>query len=118
LGRISIPAPIVKYLPQLGTQPSPLLYKDTAYTGFLRYSTVTKKYYLETGDSEAISLTVPANVNLGKFVGRRIFATGSLNLQSQILTVSDTTDLELLPTQVTTIPETVPSSSVTSPIQQ
>lgn len=109
LGRFVLPAPIIKYIPQLAPQPTPNPWKDTAFSGFLRYSQITKKFYLETAAAEAITLEVPANVILTKYIGRRIFATGRLNTQTGILVVTEATDLELLPTQVTHIPEISPS---------
>ena len=51
-------------------------YRETAFTGELRHVLLTDRYYLTTSSSEAINLTVPENVDLKDFVGRRIFATG------------------------------------------
>lgn len=117
LGRFSLPPtnPIVKYIPQLVAAPTPTpnMWRETAFTGLLRYSTTTKKFYLETGEGEAITLEVPTNVTLTKYVGRRIFATGNLNTQSGVLLVTEATDLELLPAQQTLIPTVAVSPSAT-----
>ena len=118
LGRISIPTsnPIVKYLPQLQAQPSPsgTIWKETAYSGWLRYSTINKKFYLDTTAAEAVSLEVPASINLTKYIGKRIFATGKFNTQTGSLLVAEATNLEILPNTITYIPQTtpVPSASI------
>lgn len=118
LGRFSLPpeSPIVKYIPQLIEKPTPTPnpWRETAFTGSLRYSSMTKKYYLEAGDGEAITLEVPGTITLSKYVGRRIFATGTLNTRTGILVVTEATDLELLPSQQTLIPTTYPSPTVIS----
>lgn len=106
LGRITVPAssPIVRYLPQLAPPPpvaTPNPWRETAFSGFLRYSATTGKYYLETANAEAITLETPANISfVAKYIGRRIFATGMLNTQTGVLVVSEATDIELLPQQV------------------
>lgn len=118
LGRFSIPpeSPIVKYIPQLVQVPTPTPnpWRETAFTGVLRYSSTTKKFYLETGGGEAITLEVPLNVTLTKYVGRRIFATGNLNTVTGILVVTEATDLELLPTQQLLIPTVMVSPTAAS----
>ncbi len=114
LGRITLPQPLIKYIPQLAPAPTPE-WKDTAFTGMLRYSAATKKFYLETQAAEAITLEAPTNVNLTKYVSRRIFATGRLNTQTGILVVADTQDLELLPTTVTHIPTVPTPTNLPSP---
>lgn len=98
LGRISLPAssPIVKYVPQLGPTPTPNPWKETAYRGILRYTPVTKKYRLEVGDGEAITLQTPGNVNMSSLVGKKIFAAGRFNTVTQVLVVAEAEDLEVL----------------------
>lgn len=109
LGRVTLPAnsPIIKYIPQLAPSPAPDPWRETAFTGILRYSDSSKKYYLTTGASEAITLEVPANVDLSKQSGKRIFATGKYNKDSGILKVASSTDLEILPARITTVPTIV-----------
>ena len=118
LGRFSLPPtnPIVKYIPQLVEVPTPTpnIWRETAFSGLLRYSSATKKFYLEITLAEAITLEVPATVILAKYVGRRIFATGNLNIQTGVLFVTDATDLELLPTQQNLIPTIMVSPTPTS----
>ena len=118
LGRFSLPpeSPLVKYVPQLVEVPTPTpnIWRETAFSGLLRYSSATKKFYLEITSAEAITLEVPATVILTKYVGRRIFATGNLNIQTGVLFVTDATDLELLPTQQNLIPTIMVSPTPTS----
>ena len=109
LGRISIPEPLVRYVPQFATSPSPSPWKETAFTGNLKYTENSKKYYLVTTSSEAITLEVPGNIDLSKFVGKRILASGNYNKTLRTLIVSEAQDLEVLPTKAITIPTLTPS---------
>lgn len=84
-------------------------WKDTAYTGTLRYSEETNKYYLVTTSAEAITLQVPDNTNLEDFVGKRIFAAGKYNKATRTLVVSDAKDTEIL----SKTPVPLPTSSAT-----
>ena len=84
-------------------------YRDAAFTGELRHSLLTNRYYLTTDSSEAINLEVPDNVNLKDFVGRRIFAIGKYQEETRTLLVTDATDLELLPSEAETIPTASPT---------
>jgi len=95
-------APVVKYIPAFAASPTPDPFRDTAYSGILRVA--GDKYYLVTTDAEAITLSAPANINLSKYVGRRIFATGRYNKETGILVVTEASDLELLPTQISPVP--------------
>lgn len=110
LGRISFPKdnPIVRYLPQLAPAPSPDPWRETAYTGTLRYTVTSRTFYLTTERAEAITLSVPANVQLHSLVGKRIFAAGRLNTDTGILFVAEATDLELLPAKAIYPPEVSP----------
>ncbi len=109
LGRLLIPEPLVKYIPLLQPTPTPIPWRETAFTGVLRYSEANNKYYLLTTESEAITLEIPATVNATKLVGRRILAVGRQNTQTKILVVTDASDLEILPTQAIPVPTTLPS---------
>lgn len=109
LGRLTVPEPIVKYFPLLAPSPTPDPWRDTAFSGFLRFSQITEKYYLETVDSEAITLSAPANVALGKLIGKRIFATGKYNQSTGMLVVSEASDLEILPVKAVPVPTTLPT---------
>lgn len=107
VGRISLSSskPYIQYTPPLPT-PIPDPWRDTAFTGTLQYSNINKRYYLLTATSEAINLEVPQNIDLNKFIGKRIFATGRYNQSTRILVVEETQDLEILPNQIIPIPTT------------
>jgi hypothetical protein len=88
------------------------LWRDEAYSGILR-KIADGKYYLQTTDAKAINLTIPANVNLEKYVGKRIFASGRYNIVSGFLEVTDATDLEVLPQQAQTVATIAPTATPT-----
>lgn len=121
LGRISIPSymPFVQYLvtptgaPMSLPIPTPDLWRETAFSGILRVTPTTKRYYLVTSSSEAITLEVPTNVDLSTYVGKRILASGKFNKTTRILMVSDVSDLEVLPTKAVTIPTVLPTPTLT-----
>lgn len=92
--------------------PNPI-FRETAFSGTLRYDALKRKYYLLTESSEAINLTVPKNIGLNEFKGRRIFATGYYYDDTHTLKVESATDLELLPKEVETIPTTAPTIAPT-----
>ncbi len=49
--------------------PTPVEWKETAYIGTLKYSELTRKYFLITSSSsEAITLNVPENINLSNWL--------------------------------------------------
>lgn len=102
LGRISVPpsSPVVKYFPQLAPNP----WKETAFSGILRYTEANKRYYLVTNDSEAITLQAPDNVNVSKLINKRILAIGKYNTQTGAMVVSDASGLEILPANITPVP--------------
>ncbi len=114
LGRISmpIPAPIIKYIPQWAPTPTPDPWRETGYSGVLQKSGL--RWYLVTNDAEAITLEILTNVDLTKYVGKRIFVTGRYNRMTQVLQVTEAADMEVL-IQSVVIPTTVPSSTPTEP---
>ena len=111
VGRIVFPKDsiIYKYLPSLAPADP---WRDTAFAGLVRYTKETGKYFLETKDSEAITLSLPANVDFSKQVGKRVFAAGKYNKDTNVLQVVSATDLEILPIRITPVP-TVATSSAT-----
>ncbi len=113
LGRISLPKdnPIVRYLPQLAPAPTPDPWRVTAYTGTLRYTVTSRTFYLATEKAEAITLSVPADVQLLPLVGKRIFAAGRLNTDTGILFIAEATDLEILPNKIIYPPGVSPKPS-------
>lgn len=80
-------------------------WRETAFTGVLHQSLDGKSFYLVTASqSEAITLEVPANVELIKLVNRRIFAAGSFNQETNVLKVREAASMEILPQRPTPVP--------------
>lgn len=111
-GVYSINIPFLKYevvnspIPTL----TPLIWKETAYTGTLQFSKSTGKFYLMvTSSSELITLGVPENIDLTDYVGKRILAIGNYNKSQKILEVTDAKTLEVLPKTQISIPITTPT---------
>lgn len=117
LGRITLPKdnPIVRYLPQLAPAPTPNPWRETAFSGTLRHTQNSNTYYLQTEKAEAITLQVPATINLGSLVGKRIFASGKLNTTTGVLVVIEATDLELLPAKAIYLPGVSPKPPLLTP---
>lgn len=115
LGRfaLSIQKPFIKFVPSASPSPSPAPtsnpWRETAFSGLLKSSSLNNKFYLLTSSSEAINLIVPEKVDLSGLSGRRILATGRYNEKTRVLEVFETEDLEILPIN----PEPVP---VVSPL--
>jgi hypothetical protein len=94
---------------------TPSIWKETAYTGTLQFSTSTGKFYLMvTSSSELITLEVPENINLTDYVGKRILAIGNYNKNQKILRVTDAKTLEVLPKTQVIIPTSIPTETPTS----
>ena len=105
-----LPTPIPSQTPQPTSNP----WKETAFSGTLRFSTVTQKYYLSTSSAEAITLDVPLSINLSKLVGKKIFAVGKYNKTTDILIISDISGLVILPASTQPIPTFTPTPTPTS----
>lgn len=116
-GRFSLDIPFLKYEPT--KSPTPVAsggdaLKDTAYTGTLQYSLATGKYYLLiTSSSELITLNVPASIDLGDSVGKRILAVGIYNKSTRVLTVTDAKSLEILPKKPVVVSTSTPMPTPT-----
>ena len=108
LGRQATPTPTTLPSPTPTPTPEPIL-KDTAFTGTLQYSSATAKFYLVTTSAEAITLTVPDNLDLQDLVGKRILAVGQYNKPARILEIADAKDMEILPKKPVPIPTTTPN---------
>lgn len=117
VGKFVLPfsVPFFQYTPEAENVPvpTPEAWKETAYTGTLRYSDATRKFYLITTASEALTLEVPENIKLANYVGRRIFATGKYYKATRTLVVASASDTELLPTAASPIPTTSPTPTPT-----
>lgn len=119
LGRFVLPfkIPFFQYKVSPTPTPTPDPFRETAFSGTLRFIKANGKYYLITTSSEAITLEVPENVDLDELIGERILATGKYNQETRTLLVEETSDLEILPKQVVPIPTTTPTPSPTpSPV--
>ncbi len=86
-----------------------VIWKSTAFTGTLQYSSLISRYYLVTTSSEAINLDVPSYLDLKDFIGKRILAIGDYNRTSRVLKVTDTKDMEVLPKLPVPIPTVTPT---------
>ena len=108
VGRFAFSAqkPFIQYVPTVSPtpMPTPNPWRETAFSGTLRYSKFDNRFYLATASAEAMNLEVPDNVDLFELIGRRIFATGSYNEQSRTLQVTDAADLEVLPEEIEAVP--------------
>ncbi len=116
IGRVSILSQVAKYIPILATpvptiEPTPNPWREAAFAGLLQQQ--GDRFYLIGDLSQAFLLEVPDNVNLSKYVGRKILASGSFNSTNQILRVSIASDLELI-TGNQPIPTLVPTPTPTT----
>jgi hypothetical protein len=121
VGRFVIPEgvkiPFFKFEDVASPTPTPTsnIWKETAYTGTLQFSSSTGKFYLMvTSSSELITLEVPENINLTDYVGKRILAIGNYNKNLKILRVTDAKTLEVLPKTQVIIPTSIPTETPTS----
>ena len=121
VGRFVLPDGVKIPFFEFGISPTPkatstpvVEWKETAFTGKLQYSVTNKKFFLLTTSSEAITLSVPNNLNLLTLVGKRILAVGEYNKTTKVLLVSDVKDLEVLPNTPVPIPTTKASIEPTS----
>jgi hypothetical protein len=115
-GRFVLPfnLPFFEYIDSTLSTPSPTptvesLWKETAFTGKLQYSETTEKYYLVTTSSEAITLSVPKNIELEQLIGKRILAAGQYSKTERLLKITDAKDMEVLPKTPVPVPTTTPN---------
>lgn len=124
LGGVVLPTffPWVKIenqLAQVSPTPTTQIFKDTALKGTLAVTgRDNRKFYLITASTEAVTLEVPAVLNLTTLVGKRILAVGAYDFKNKTLKVEDIKNLEVLsktpvpiPTEEATL---VPTPIVTS----
>lgn len=114
IGRFALSSekPYVTFVP-ISPSPSPILWRETAFIGTLRFSEPNNRYYLVTSSSEAIALEIPENVELSSLVGRRIFAAGNYNETKRTLLVTDASDMEVLPKAIVPVPVVSPLPTLT-----
>ena len=111
VGRFVLPfeIPFFEYTSDIEPTSAPDLWRQTAFTGILRRSIPTKKFYLVTNSSEAIPLMIPENVDLSDLIGERIFAAGKYNPEDRMLVVEDASSMEVLPEKIEPVPTIVPT---------
>jgi len=113
VGRITLSAqkPYIVYEEPISPVPMPTSnpWRDTAFSGSLRFSVFSDRFYLLTNSDEAINLDVPENVDLTDLIGDRIFATGRYNQNTRTLVVSSSDDLEILPQNSEAVPVLTPT---------
>ena len=117
IGKFELPfkIPFFVYNSKITPTPSPeTVIRESAFTGILQYTSASDRYYLITNTSEAITLQVPNNIDLGGYVGNRILAVGEYNENLRILVVINATDLEILPVEVSPVP-TIATELTSSP---
>ena len=122
VGRISVFSyiPILNKIispntPNLSNSPTPQAisdWSDSALTGKLQITPNSNKYYLLTSSYMAISLQFSKEIDLTRYLGKRILATGSYNQKTHTLIISDILDLEVLPPSP--VPVVVPSQTATA----
>lgn len=113
IGRISIPEPVIQYLPILATPtptpfptatPQPLI--QAALVGTLQQQ--GDRFFLIGGDTQAIRLEIPPNVLIVKLIGKKILASGLYDRLRSVLLVEEASDLAIISGSMP-----VPTSSVT-----
>jgi len=113
IGRYSVNIPFLGL--QVIASPTPKesaeTWKETAYIGTLKHSNETDKYFLVTSSaSEAITLTVPPNIDLSVLVEKRIMVVGKYSKSLRVIQIFDAKDMEILPKS----PNPVPTTSATT----
>lgn len=125
VGRVTISTqkPYINYvaneIPVQNDTSIPPEWRQTAFSGQLKYTKAEDRYYLLTTSSEAIILEVPENVDLNNLVERRVFATGKYNETKRTLVVSDAADMEVLPKKIEGVPviDETPQPTVTPELE-
>ncbi len=117
VGRFVLPfkIPFFEYTSKLEPSPTPILnpWRQTAFSGELRFTAPPGKFYLLTVSSEAITLDIPDNVDLTTLIGERIFATGEYNSDTRTLIVENASGLEVLPEEIEPVPTSIPTPTPT-----
>lgn len=110
--------PQITPIPSINPSPSSEDWTDSAISGKLQITPNTNKYYLLTSSYIAVTLQFNQNLDLTKYLGKRILASGSYNQKTHTMIISDILDLEVLPTSpvpVATAASQAPASPIASP---
>jgi hypothetical protein len=100
--------------PNIAPSPSPQLVISKA--GILRITThdSADSYWLLLADDTALTLQLPENIDVSRFVNKRVLITGDYDSQTNILTVTSLANFELLPSAtITSIPTSTPYPTLT-----
>src|SRR5688572_19373238 len=82
--------------------PNPNINISRAGTLRLTYTPSGIKHLLVLKDDTALTLHVPVSVNLDNFINKRVLVTGTLNLETNVLSVDSIEDFEILPSPTIT----------------
>lgn len=97
VGRISVPEPIAQYLPILATplpSATPNPWVPAAFVGKLQKQ--GEVYFLIGSDTRAVTLQLDTKIDLTKYIGKKILASGMYRADSQVLLVQDASDMEVV----------------------
>jgi len=92
--------------------PTPIAAYKSAFFGTLG-KTASGHYYLMIVGSQVVNLEVSANVNLSHELGKRLLASGLYNHETNTLQVTQSSQLEVLPTAPQALP-TLPATPTPS----
>jgi len=126
VGRISTPpeAPVVKYIPQTSNNPPVNQWSEASFSGILALS--DEGLYSIEFYGKKIILSVPYDIELSKYVGRRILVTGLYYSERSLLAITESSAIEILPSKSNLVPTSTPAdtpnvspgNSYTNPIYQ
>lgn len=114
VGRVSAPVvkPIVKYIRDFDPKPTIKTYQQSVFTGILQVS--DNSFYTLYSESDTISLSIPSNIDLSDYLGKRLLVKGLYNSAQKLLLISNAEDIEPLPSNPQKVPTTAPSTTPTT----
>lgn len=101
--------------PVPASSPSSGDWVDSAISGKLQITPNTNKYYLLTSSYIAVTLQFNQSLDLTKYLGKRILASGNYNQKTHTMIISDVLDLEVLPTNPVPVATIAPTPLSTTP---
>ena len=116
VGRISVPRAVAQLIPEwiMKPTPTPDPWKETALSGILQRNMSGKFFLVTAASPQAITLQVPSSIDLASSIGKRILASGKYNAETNVLLISDATQIEILlqvaPIRRTQKPSLAPST--------